>query len=107
MGNAKIMISTNNDNYFLKLQEWYLKQCDGDWEHEFGIVIDTLDNPGWSLRIDLKGTLLEGKPFTKIKKDLAEDDWVHCWIAENQFQAGGGPSNLVDLIRIFIEWSSA
>ena len=27
------------------LQSWYQSQCDGDWEHEFGIRIETLDNP--------------------------------------------------------------
>ncbi|MCM2498968.1 immunity 53 family protein [Neorhizobium galegae] len=35
---------------------WYEAQCDGAWEHGFGASIDTLDNPGWSLKIDLAGT---------------------------------------------------
>jgi hypothetical protein len=30
-----------------ELQQWYLAQCDGDWEHEWGVQIGTLDNPGW------------------------------------------------------------
>jgi len=38
------------------LQKWYADHCDGDWEHEYGIVIETLDNPGWSIVIDLKNT---------------------------------------------------
>ncbi|MFE2849501.1 Imm53 family immunity protein, partial [Streptomyces scopuliridis] len=29
------------------LQNWYTQQCDGDWEHEWGVKIATLDNPGW------------------------------------------------------------
>ena len=93
-----------DDNYFFYLQEWYLEQCNGDWEHEFGIKIDTLDNPGWSLKIDLTGTPLEEKSFTKIKHDITDDNWIRCWVAEKKFQAGGGPSNLTDLVRIFIEW---
>ncbi len=28
------------------VQRWYLDQCDGEWEHEWGVKIDTLDNPG-------------------------------------------------------------
>jgi hypothetical protein len=28
------------------LQGWYATQCDGDWEHEYGVSIETLDNPG-------------------------------------------------------------
>jgi hypothetical protein len=29
------------------LQRWYTAQCDGGWEHHYGITIGTLDNPGW------------------------------------------------------------
>ena len=25
---------------FVWLQEWYKNQCDGDWEHEYGIKIE-------------------------------------------------------------------
>ena len=41
----------------------YLSRCDGDWEHSFGVVVETLDNPGWRLLVDLEGTGLEAKPF--------------------------------------------
>jgi Immunity protein 53 len=43
------------------LQAWYAARCDGDWEHGYGVAIQTLDNPGWSLRINLEGTMLEGR----------------------------------------------
>jgi hypothetical protein len=39
------------------LQNWYLAKCDGDWEHEFGISIETLDNSGWMVTIDLSNTI--------------------------------------------------
>jgi Immunity protein 53 len=38
------------------LEDWYETQCDGDWEHQHGLKIDTLDNPGWQVQIDLDGT---------------------------------------------------
>ena len=47
-----------NDN-LLWLMNWYAQQCDGDWEHENGIKIGTLDNPGWYIKIMLGGTELE------------------------------------------------
>jgi hypothetical protein len=25
---------------------WFARHCDGDWEHDLGIRIATLDNPG-------------------------------------------------------------
>jgi hypothetical protein len=43
------------------LQEWYAAMSDGDWEHELGISIETIDNPGWVVSIDLEGTPLEGQ----------------------------------------------
>jgi hypothetical protein len=39
-----------------RLQTWYSSHCDGEWEHDFGVQIGTLHNPGWTLRIDLTGT---------------------------------------------------
>ncbi|MEU5895079.1 Imm53 family immunity protein [Streptomyces venezuelae] len=47
------------------LQSWYRSQCDGDWKHEFGIRIETLDNPGWNIEIDLTGTDVEGRTLPK------------------------------------------
>ncbi|OAX48412.1 hypothetical protein gpAD87_09590 [Paenibacillus sp. AD87] len=38
------------------LQNWYLENCNGDWEHSYGVKIDTVDNPGWSVEIDLTDT---------------------------------------------------
>ncbi|UCH44768.1 MAG: hypothetical protein JSV11_10785 [Nitrospiraceae bacterium] len=42
-------------NNFDRLNRWYINQCNGDWEHQYGIVIETLDNPGWRVKIDLTG----------------------------------------------------
>jgi hypothetical protein len=33
------------------IQKWYSAQCDGEWEHDLGVAIGTLDNPGWSVRL--------------------------------------------------------
>ena len=30
------------------LMQWYLGECNNDWEHTYGVEIGTLDNPGWS-----------------------------------------------------------
>ena len=51
------------------LQEWYKSNCDGDWEHLFGVQITTLDNPGWLIEIDLTDTDEEEKDFCDIKYD--------------------------------------
>lgn len=41
-----------NNNLITQLQNWYKSQCDGIWEHEYGLDISTLDNPGWRVHIN-------------------------------------------------------
>jgi Immunity protein 53 len=55
-------------NALQRLQDWYSAQCDGDWEHQQGVRIESLDNPGWALDIDLADTALADKPFTEVKR---------------------------------------
>lgn len=86
------------------LQSWYLLQCNGDWEHSYGVKIDTLDNPGWSLEIDLTDTSLQNRPFEKTKIERTEDDWVMCEVEKNQFYGAGGPKNLGEIIQVFRNW---
>ncbi|MEU1470579.1 Imm53 family immunity protein [Streptomyces sp. NPDC005761] len=38
------------------LQHWYASHGDGGWEHEWGVTIGTLDNPGWTVMISLEET---------------------------------------------------
>ena len=64
-----------------RLESWYRSQCDGEWEHGFGITIETHDNPGWGLKIDLQGTGLESAPFTAISRYFErQDDYLTCRI---------------------------
>lgn len=41
---------------FEDIQAWYAELCNGDWEHGYGVHVETMDNPGWSLRINLSET---------------------------------------------------
>ena len=85
------------------LQIWYQNQCDGDWEHEFGIEINTVNLQDWKVEIDLIYTELESKPFDPINKKTDEKNWVHCEIKKNKFLGYGGPQNLSTIIKIFID----
>jgi len=35
------------------LEEWYRCKCDGAWEHSHGVRLDTIDNPGWRVEVDI------------------------------------------------------
>ncbi len=89
-----------------KLQVWYQSQCDGDWEHQFGVKIFTLDNPGWKIEIDLEGTSLESKEFHEFKLNYeSETDWVICQVKENKFVGASGPLLMEKMIAVFLDWT--
>lgn len=87
------------------LMTWYESQTDGDWEHEWGVRIATLDNPGWMLDVDLEGTALEGCAFPAVNVNLSDTDWYVCHVEKNQFLGSGGARNLGDLIATFLVWA--
>jgi hypothetical protein len=83
------------------IQSWYATQCDGDWEHEFGVKIDTLDNPGWSLAIDLENVTTEFDRKFRREVTRSEDDWCISRVEGNQFLAYCGPLNLGEALHEF------
>lgn len=87
-----------------ELQIWYANACNGEWEHQYGISIESLDNPGWSVKIDLSETDLAGKVFARTEIERAEHNWVQCWVEEGVFQGRGGPKNLEDILFVFTRW---
>jgi hypothetical protein len=88
------------------LQRWYSAQCDGDWEHSYGVTIGTLDNPGWSVVIELTDTALADAAFAEIKELEPEREWIFCRVVERRFEGHGGPHMLGRIIRTFLEWAS-
>jgi hypothetical protein len=90
-----------------RLQKWYHQQCDGDWEHGYGINIETLDNPGWRLLVDLTGTDLATKGFARMthQDPNDEDRWIQVWKADAKFEGACGPDDLRTLIEIFLSWA--
>ncbi len=89
----------------LWLQKWYENQCDGDWEHEFGITIKTINGTGWHVVINLSGTNLEGITSKKIERRQSNLDWYSCFIKDSNFEAQCGPNNLGDAIKAFHDWA--
>lgn len=87
----------------LKLQKWYAAQCNGEWEHRYGITISTSDNPAWNVGIDLAGTTLEGAILPQYTEDNGDDDWFMCNIIDNKFNAVGDPSKLVVILNQFFQ----
>ncbi len=56
-------------NYTKLLEKWYEINCNGLWEHQYKILIDTLDHPGWYAKINLSKKSLETSIYHyKIKE---------------------------------------
>jgi hypothetical protein len=92
---------------FQDLQRWYHAQCDGAWEHNHGIVIETIDNPGWWVKIDLRDTLLENVPFPSVVVGNADEggSWIFCEKRLVQWHGTGDSSRLEEIVNHFLTWA--
>ena len=88
-----------------ELQRWYQSQCNDDWEHGYGIKIDTLDNPGWRVIIELAETNLSDRSFVEIQRLDHQTEWIHCRVREGKFEGHGGPFMLEEILRVFLKWA--
>jgi len=86
------------------LQGWYVTQCDGEWEHEYGMSIETLDNPGWFLKVDLQATAMDGRAFPPHEVHRSEHDWLIARVVDSRFEVACGPLNLSEAIHQFRIW---
>jgi hypothetical protein len=93
-----------------ELQDWYRSQCNDNWEHSHGVKIETLDNPGWTVTVDLRETVLQSKTFQGLSKGVIADnlteseDWIVCKVEEQKFKGAGGPGKLEEIIATFLDW---
>ena len=78
------------------LQGWYVSQCDGTWEHTGGLRIDTLDNPGGRVEVDVGAVV----PDFHLKEERSELDWIACRVEQGRFLGAGGPENLTEILGV-------
>ena len=85
-----------------RLEKWYASQCNGMWEHSYGVKIDTIDNPGWSVKIELAETGVDGQRIQELIFENGPSDWMHCSVKGNTFHAYGDPSKLERILEHFL-----
>ena len=83
------------------LSQWLLDQCDGDWEHENGVSITTLDNPGFQIEIDIKDARIAALNIRTGTVENSENDWYSYKIVDGRFIAAGDPLKLEFLLQTF------
>jgi Immunity protein 53 len=98
---------------FARLASWYEQQCDGEWEHHSGVSIESLDNPGWKLEVDLKPApadqeartiAVDGSPPTTENGYRNGPSWMVCEVRDGKFMGAGDPSRLVELVSRFLAY---
>ena len=92
---------------FTDLQKWYASNCDGEWEHDYGVKIETLDNPGWGVTVDLDETNLEDREFQNVEDKPSEESWMECFVEGAKFRGFGDPGRLEQILGIFIAWAKS
>ena len=90
-----------------QLQNWYLSHCNDEWEHGFGVKIETIDNPGWSCVIALSRTPFESSYFVPIRIERSENDWLMLSATSTEFKIHCGPGDLEESLAIFLDWVHA
>jgi hypothetical protein len=90
-------------NIFQWLSDWYIKNCNGDWEHDYGILIETIDNPGWHVTIDVQDSIIDIENRQWKYSENSPNDWFGFKVEEGKFDASGDPTKLEYLILLFKE----
>ena len=92
---------------FATLIEWYVAQCDGRREHDYGVRLGTLDNPGWLLTVDLIHSDLQGQDMPELNEGCNPEGhpvsprWLHASVRANVFRAACDPTQVARLFQIF------
>jgi hypothetical protein len=98
-------------NTFTRLQAWYSHQCNGEWEHSSGVNIQSCDNPGWWVKINLMGTPLQTQAFTEIvagvdaQRFALGPRWLSCHIENGIWHGAGDETKLEHILEVFLAWA--
>jgi hypothetical protein len=96
-----------NRGRLARLERWYSSNCNGDWEHTYGVALDTIDNPGWTISIDLVDTPLMDEPFSVYAERKSASDWIHCAVTDGIFNGSGSIGRLEEILETFLNWAEA
>lgn len=93
-----------------EIQKWFQDHCDGKWEQSNRITITSCDNPGWWVKIDIRGTALESKSFNRIRtgdfsQNIPQPPWIDCYIEKGIFNGAGDVMQLSIILEYFIDWA--
>jgi hypothetical protein len=83
------------------LERFYVSECDGDWEHQYGVKIETLDNPGWMVKVDVFETELHDLHIEYAQEERSASDWLGIELVKQRFRGVGDPYKLTTILERF------
>ena len=110
-GTAPWSLPVGDMSILARLQVWYASQCDGNWEHSSGIVIQSCDNPGWWVKVGLLGTSLVGREFPEVADGVDSrrfpigSRWLCCRIEDDTWHGAGDETKLEHILETFLAWA--
>jgi hypothetical protein len=110
-----------------ELADCHRRHCDGEREHWYGITIQTTDNPGWWVKVDLTGTTLAVRRFERVAEGVDNNGhpntprWLHgqvncqvnCQVSGPVWHGAGDASRLEEdasrleeIVSCFLRWAN-
>ena len=96
-----------------RLQDWYAHQCDDEWEHSSGVIIESTDNPGWWIKVNLVGTPLQTRYFAEVAENIdaqrfaLSSSWLSCRVENGIWHGAGDETKLERILDLFLLWAEA
>jgi hypothetical protein len=94
-----------------ELSDWHSRHCDGEREHWYGITIQTTDNPGWWVKVDLTGTPLAARRFERVTEAVDTNGypsaarWLNCQVTGHVWHGAGDALRLEEIVSRFLRWA--
>ncbi|QCO35680.1 MULTISPECIES: Imm53 family immunity protein [Leptospira] len=105
--NKEFVLSPESETMFSWLMKWYQSQCDGDWEHEYGLKINTNKNQAWQVEIDIRFTELHEFELDTALEQKGTNNWYSFSIKDGRFLAEGDSKKLPIILEKFKEiWTT-
>ena len=83
----------------MKTAKWLMKWNQTNCANK-RICMESLDNPGWAVHINLKDVLVR-KDMQEVNIDYGDDDWIVCKMEDGYFKGYGDPSKLLLILQTF------
>ena len=96
-----------------RLQAWYAKQCNGEWEHAHGVSIESCDNPGWWVKVSLMDTPLQAITFTETSENVdqnrcaTDSSWLFCRVEAGVWHGAGDAAKLEVILNAILVWAES